>query len=503
MEYDDYGGDEGEMDMEMQQALQKQQQAQTELFKAFQMARRPPLASLYKNCIKPQLHGDGARQLYEILVLALLLNLINLLKFLPPIIRWLSSTVLGVLFLFRWHGSKSSLFIIAFASFAYLLLIVVEKKVAFGKFLLPTFCVVFSMLLQFSLLDPKNFTEIRGILMVMAMKVLSLDWDMRKIDKKLKKDDSDIGVYNGKNVPSNSLHPLEYLSYVFNVATLPFGPWYSFSAHRSILEKQSFKQSMLSFLIGSLFFVWSFACLFISSCILNWFILDEYEYYSRTIVNYKEAASFRFSHYFVSYFSEATILLSGATMRDVISVGDLPKKNMLQHVTNLWKIEMPRSLTDIVTNWNIPMHNWLKIYVFQPSLKYGSLSAVLLTYVASSALHGFNFQISAVLLSLGFYSYGEYVMRRKLAKSFDACIGAKKCYSCGHKYKSWNFFVMMFNFLFALISIYHLIYLGMLFDSSNSQIEGYGMQHVWNKWSQANFASFYLGLGVFVFGLVI
>jgi len=60
--------------------------------------------------------------------------------------------------------------------------------------------------------------------------------------------------------------------------------------------------------------------------------------------------------------------------------------------------------------------------VFRTTISYGSFVAVLSTYVASSLLHGLNFQLSAVLLSLGAYTYVEYMLRQKLANTFRACI---------------------------------------------------------------------------------
>ena len=49
-------------------------------------------------------------------------------------------------------------------------------------------------------------------------------------------------------------------------------------------------------------------------------------------------------------------------------------------------------------------------------------------------LHGLNFQLAAVLLSLGFYTYVEHSLRRKLAAAFDASITATKPYD-PHAYR--------------------------------------------------------------------
>ena len=55
----------------------------------------------------------------------------------------------------------------------------------------------------------------------------------------------------------------------------------------------------------------------------------------------------------------------------------------------------------------------------------------------SALFHGLNFQLAAVLLSLGLYTYVEFTLRSKLASIFDACILARPCpEGCQHKAKS-------------------------------------------------------------------
>jgi porcupine-like protein len=62
----------------------------------------------------------------------------------------------------------------------------------------------------------------------------------------------------------------------------------------------------------------------------------------------RDALSVRFSHYFISYSSETTSLLSGFPM------------DHYNQVTTPSKIELPRSLVEVVVHWNMPMHRWLK-----------------------------------------------------------------------------------------------------------------------------------------------
>lgn len=65
----------------------------------------------------------------------------------------------------------------------------------------------------------------------------------------------------------------------------------------------------------------------------------------RWFLAYRDALSFRTSHYFVSYLSEATAITAGIETMTV---------------TRPFQIELPRSLVEVVINWNIPMHTWLK-----------------------------------------------------------------------------------------------------------------------------------------------
>ncbi len=66
--------------------------------------------------------------------------------------------------------------------------------------------------------------------------------------------------------------------------------------------------------------------------------------------------SFRASHYFVSYVSEATATAAGLGANSRHKEGDWSKLQVAQPVD----VEMPRSLRDVAKSWNKPMHLWLK-----------------------------------------------------------------------------------------------------------------------------------------------
>ena len=82
---------------------------------------------------------------------------------------------------------------------------------------------------------------------------------------------------------------------------------------------------------------------------------------------------------------------------------------------------------EVVVSWNMPMHRWLKLYVFkQTKPRAGAGAAIVLTYLASTVLHGLTGQIAAVLFSLGAYTWVEHSLRAKLSNIMDASIGARR-----------------------------------------------------------------------------
>jgi porcupine-like protein len=203
------------------------------------------------------------------------------------------------------------------------------------------------------------------------------------------------------------------------------------------------------------------------------------------------------------------------SIRSMPSLSSVPTKPILpsstyplsttSHSSSIVKpfqIELPHSLVDVVVNWNLPMHYWLKIYIYMPmKQQYGHFSSILVTYLASALLHGFNFQLSIVLFSIGLFAYVEYGFRRKLATILDACVAARSCplrSSCDkHTYTYWHPLTIIVNIFLCLLSLWHLTYLGQLFDGSSQETIGYSWQHVIDKWAKLNFASHLVVIGTY------
>lgn len=273
---------------------------------------------------------------------------------------------------------------------------------------------------------------------------------------------------------------ISYTSYLISISTCFFGPWLKYEEHLAAL------QSKKMFTVNSAKnIVISMVCLSCSNCFLS--VLDFTHELSWIFKMYLEALSFRLSNYFVCYFSQA--------MCDFSSVS--------KSIVRPMSIEFPRSLIDVVTSWNLPMHQWLKNYIFTPSKQiYGTPRALFFTYFGSVMIHGFDGNISLVLFSLGFYTYVEYGLRKNLSSFFNCCAEARKCREkCGHQYKDSQLIPFFLNKFFFVMNVYHLAYLGQIFFYNNDSMEKdqNWIQIALSMWSQ----TFYSSHLISIFSLII
>uniref|UniRef100_A0A8C5HEA3 Protein-serine O-palmitoleoyltransferase porcupine-like n=1 Tax=Gouania willdenowi TaxID=441366 RepID=A0A8C5HEA3_GOUWI len=324
--------------------------------------------------------------------------------------------------------------------------------------------------------------------MVVAMKAISLAFDL------------DRGVVT--SVPS----PIEFMGYIYFMGTVIFGPWISFNAYREALEGRKLSFSWL--LKVSVSWVKSQVCLVISNCVAPYLFPYFIPIYGdkllrskkrrkiRWLLAYENTMSFHFSNYFVGYLSETTVTLAGAGFTE-------EKENLKWDlaVTKPMNIEFPRSMAEVVTSWNRPMSSFLHTYVFKSALRFGTFSAVMVTYTACALLHGLSFHLGAVLISLGFITYIEHVLRKRLAVVLDACVLSKKCHAtCSHRNKK-ALWVYMINLAFSAMAILHLTYLGSVFNSSVDYMEEEEddiTHHTIQKWSELSWTSHWVTFGCWI-----
>lgn len=136
--------------------------------------------------------------------------------------------------------------------------------------------------------------------------------------------------------------------------------------------------------------------------------------------------------------------------------------------------------------------------MYRSFLQFGHFKAILTTYIVSSLLHGFNVEIAAVLLTIGLYSYIQLKFQDKLALELNSCLKVRLCKSCNHKYKRTNILVKIGHMLFSCLTIFNLIYLGVLMDAV-----GYpDSLSVYSKWEKLDFLSHWIMIGCHVYTII-
>lgn len=422
---------------------------------------------------------QGVEQVWRLLLLCLICRVCFRLG---PVstVKHVVSVLAGMYSLFLFF-ELHMLWVLLLSALCYLVLLLGRHSSSRGLFL-SVFILIFLLTGELHLIDTVTWHKIRGSQMVVAMKAISLAFDLDK---------GTVGI-----LPS----PAEFLGYVLFVGTVIFGPWISFSSYKSAVEGRKLSWGWLQ--NSSLSLLKSQICLLVSTCIAPYLFMlfipiEGNAVTQKWLQAYENAVSFHFSNYFVGHLSEGTTMLAGA--------GFTEEKDNIRWDMSVVKplnVEMPRSMVLVVTSWNIPMSRWLKTYVFKSTMKLGTFPAILVTYTASALLHGLSFHLGAVLLSLGFITYVEHVLRKRLAFIFSACILSRPCTSdCSHQHKK-EYWVMLLNLAFSFLAIFHLTYLGSMFDAGIDEQdveEGYSAIYTIQRWSELNWASHWVVFVCWVF----
>ncbi|KAB1252929.1 Protein-serine O-palmitoleoyltransferase porcupine [Camelus dromedarius] len=508
-------------------------------------SRQEFFQQLLQGCLLPTAQ-QGLDQIWLLLAICLACRLLWRLG-LPSYLKH-ASTVAGGFFSLYHFFQLHMVWVVLLSLLCYLVLFLCRHSSHRGVFLSVTILIYLLMgygaktttffLSEMHMVDTVTWHKMRGAQMIVAMKAVSLSFDL---------DRGEVGA-----VPS----PVEFMGYLYFVGTIVFGPWIPFHSYLQAVQGRPLSRRWLQKVARSL--ALALLCLVLSTCVgpylFPYFIPLDGDRLLRnkkrkargTMVRwlraYESAVSFHFSNYFVGFLSEATATLAGA--------GFTEEKDHLEWdltVSKPLNVELPRSMVEVVTSWNLPMSYWLNNYVFKNALRLGTFSAVLVTYAASALLHvsraewdwggspvggqglllihfinrppplpcqGFSFHLAAVLLSLAFITYVEHVLRKRLARILSACVLSKRCPpDCSHQHRlvqlpsiyicpSQGLGVRALNLLFGALAIFHLAYLGSLFDvdvDDTTEEQGYGMAYTVHKWSELSWASHWVTFGCWIF----
>ncbi|XP_058805464.1 protein-serine O-palmitoleoyltransferase porcupine [Phymastichus coffea] len=408
------------------------------------------LSEMYNNCIVTTIYHTFVH-LIPLISASLTCNLAARITYISHDLFHSIIALIGIIMI--WHYAFKGLYLLVFFTFASYFCLFLPKslrseiKVFIPSLLMILYCEYF--------LKIEDWHSIKSVIMVASMKASSVAIDIIESDTRV--------------------NCFEYAGYMLCSATTLFGPWVSFENYKNLYRKTTYKLLWIFVSIGYMAVAFFFLC--VSNCWTNWILSDNA---GKWMLGFRDALSFRTSHYFICFLASSLMMVSGFPISQTL-------------ITKPLEIEVPRSLVQVVVSWNIPMHNWLKTYVFRPSRRQlGRFGTIILTYAVSALLHGLNFQIAAVLLSLGFYTFIEYQLRNTLANVFDACITSKQCslHKCEHSRTLINcYWVILVNVAFSALAIFHLAYLGLPFDRSTGQETGYCFEHTIEKWSQYGYSS--------------
>ncbi|XP_054161843.1 protein-serine O-palmitoleoyltransferase porcupine-like, partial [Oppia nitens] len=469
---------------------------------------------VFNDCVFPTLNDGINKFLAPIVVSNVILKFVTL--FINKlIVKQLLTIATGLLLLFYHFYDDLKLFVIlcAFISTgAVMSLMSAKHKTKLWMFSIGLICINESIVW----LNP-HFIRLRSHQMLLVMKIISFNSMINQMQDN-----------SGKDLPIiGSL--ISSLNYILHPLSSLLGVWHPFEVEKTNKSLKIAIIECIYYLLISVMF------LLLSTCLIHYYIGQRFISYiviSLTallpltfiylieicLTVYITALQFRFSHYFICFATQSMLQLWNS------DIG----------VTNVMSIEMPRSLVSVVIAWNIPMHLWLHSNVFLPSKRsFGAFKAIFITYIISSFLHGFNFQIWSVLLSLGLLTKIEYELRQELSKIFSACIHVRRCHykelstnGTTHetnKYQSiikfWNFlsfkskrkvcdnkwhhryteynckWVSVVNILFACLAVSHLAYLGSTFDGKE---ESSFVSNVISVWSELKYFSHITALITFI-----
>uniref|UniRef100_A0A8C9GWH9 Protein-serine O-palmitoleoyltransferase porcupine n=1 Tax=Piliocolobus tephrosceles TaxID=591936 RepID=A0A8C9GWH9_9PRIM len=381
-------------------------------------SRQEFFQQLLQGCLLPTAQ-QGLDQIWLLLAICLACRLLWRLG-LPSYLKH-ASTVAGGFFSLYHFFQLHMVWVVLLSLLCYLVLFLCRHSSHRGVFLSVTI-LIYLLMGEMHMVDTVTWHKMRGAQMIVAMKAVSLGFDL---------DRGEVGA-----VPS----PVEFMGYLYFVGTIVFGPWISFHSYLQAVQGHPLSRRWLQKVARSL--ALALLCLVLSTCVgpylFPYFIpldgdrlLRNKKRKARWLRAYESAVSFHFSNYFVGFLSEATATLAGA--------GFTEEKDHLEWdltVSKPLNVELPRSMVEVVTSWNLPMSYWLNNYVFKNALRLGTFSAVLVTYAASALLHGFSFHLAAVLLSLAFITYVEHVLRKRLARILSACVLSKRCPpDCSHQHR--------------------------------------------------------------------
>ncbi|XP_071054678.1 protein-serine O-palmitoleoyltransferase porcupine-like [Onthophagus taurus] len=304
---------------------------------------------------------------------------------------------------------------------------------------------------------PSNWQECRVIMVIMAMKTISIsidDYSLKRVSYK------------------------EFLGYLFCPASVVFGPWMSHDAymlyyvHHSKLNWKWLVKMIQIFTYAMIYMV-------ISNCLINALIPIEGGTFlpGKWHEAFRNAFVFRGTNYFIGYLGEFTMLAAGFNAYHYYD----RQQRWSYPVTRPLTVEAPRSMQTVAENWNIPTYRFLRECIYNPFFEIGPGYAILMTYLQASLLFGLKVRVMMILLNVVLLAQSQQLIQNKLARWLNCCCQPSGCRDiCDHRFGFWHPITLIINGFNTVLNILHLAYLGHIMHSDFETKSIWDLYQAWD-----------------------
>ncbi|XP_067832354.1 protein-serine O-palmitoleoyltransferase porcupine-like [Heptranchias perlo] len=207
------------------------------------LSRQEFFRQLSRGCVLPTAE-QGFEQVWQLLLICLGCRVFWRLG-LPQWVKHLSTVTGGFYCLYHFFQLQM-VWVVLLSLMCYVVLFLCRHSRYKGVFLSVTI-LIYLLMGEMHMVDTVSWHKMRGAQMIVAMKAISLGFDL---------DQGSVGA-----MPS----PAEFMGYIYFVGTVIFGPWISFNTY--LLAVESKKMSFAWFTKVSLSMVKSLVCLVVSTCV--------------------------------------------------------------------------------------------------------------------------------------------------------------------------------------------------------------------------------------------
>merc|ERR1719357_1891395 len=302
------------------------------------------ISEILEHCIEPTL-TDGVKHMGKIIAWCLIFRMASQTTRVVPWLGHAASVVSGTVLACHFFGG-GVFYILGLVMLGFIMLAVSNKVRGLAS---AALVLGYNIVCETWVAEPMIWHMVRGAIMIVAMKIISLGFDMDAAMEKVEKEDnqketpeeavsvdasedkrkqrnvrnrnkkngrkiSDEVVPDAKLTEAKVAEPdltrmpgwFEFAGYCLCPGTVVLGPWVSFKEYSEIFKEPRWNITWFVKILFTVMFAFMF--LTISTCWNPWLIPDSgWKWW----LAYRDAMSFRASHYFVSFMSEASAIAAG------------------------------------------------------------------------------------------------------------------------------------------------------------------------------------------------